>query len=422
MRKEPIRGVRAVSAIVSGNYTGIVSLFKRRKTASVKDTGSITKPSPGMRLYNYELVKLLGEGAYSRVWLGRNDKGDYVAIKVIKPVSGEFLSQRELMILSEEVRRAFEVSYARLLSHSSSIFSHNVVKVLDINMRPVLRYLSGERPYEGASEYRRDPPYLVMEYVSGGSIIDNRRIILASPKMFLCTVKQMVGAVKFVTEALRERIHGDVKPDNILVRAGERLPVPVLTDFGTSINITWEGWLLGTPEYMPPEGLLYPSSSAITSSYDTYSLGLTIYELLTGEIPSTQSLLIAVSRHPLLGSERRSPHITRLSGSFDEPPGQLITAAERVIYSEQLPQRDEIIHRLKALEDELNEGSLKYLRVHDLSVLEEAVSKARQPEETKDLIKDLIRISPTQRPALDVLLKYVDNILSRYNIKCVDIE
>ncbi|GEM_PF-4416331 len=418
MRKEPIRGEQAVRDIISENYTGIISLFKRRKTTSAKDTGSTTEPSPGMRLYAYELIKLLGEGAYSRVWLGRNDKGDYVAIKVIKPISGEFLSQRELMILSEEVRRAFEVSYARLLSHSSSTFSHNVVKVLDINMRPVLRYLSGGRPYENAEEYRKDPPYLVMEYVSGGSIIDNRRIILASPKMFLCTVKQMVGAVKFVTEALRERVHGDVKPDNILVRAGGRFPVPVLTDFGTSINITWDGWLFGTPEYMPPEGLLYPASSAITSSYDTYSLGLTIYELLTGEIPSTQSLLIAVSRHPLLKSERRSPHITRLARSFDEPPGQLITAAEKVIYSEQLPQGDGIIHRLRALEDELNEGSLKQLRIHDLNVLEEAVSKARQPEETKDLVKELIRIGPTQRPALDVLLKYVDNILLSYGIKC----
>lgn len=342
-----------------------------------------------------------------------------MAVKVSKPISGDFPSRREMVILAEEVRRAFEVSYARLVRRAPPEFSDNVVKVLDMNMRPVLRFLSGAQPYRDAEEYRRDPPYIVMEYVPGGSVTDNRRIILASPKMLLCTVRQMVGAVKFITEVLSERVHGDVKPDNILIRSSGPAPVPVLTDFGTSVNITWSGWLYGTPEYMPPEGLLYPASEAVSSSYDTYSLGLTLYELLTGEVPGTQSLLIAVSRHPLLEPERRSPHIIRLASSFNEPPGHLITAAERVIYGESSPQPDGITERLETLEKEFEEGSLRHVRVHDLEVLEEAVSRARQPRELVELIKELVRVSPAQRPSLEGLLKRVDEVSLHYGIKCV---
>ncbi len=397
----------------------LASIFKRRKESFPEPQTDVAKASDKISLHDYELIKPLGEGAYSRVWLGKDTRGKYVAVKVSKPLSGSFLTRKEMAILAEEIRRAFEVSYARATRRSLPEFSDNVVKVLDMNMRPVLRFLSGAQPYRNAEEYRRDPPYIVMEYVPGGSVTDNRRIILASPKMFLCTVRQMVGAVKFVTEVLSERVHGDVKPDNVLIRSSGPAPVPVLTDFGTSVNVTWGGWLYGTPEYMPPEGLLYPASEAVSSSYDTYSLGLTIYELLTGEIPSTQSLLIAVSRHPLLEPERRSPHIERLGKSFNEPPGYLITAVERVIYSEQIPGTDEIIMHLKMLENELEKGSLRHIRRHDLRVLEESVNIARQPREIVGLIKELIRVGPAQRPSLEELLKQVDKVLLNHGIECV---
>ena len=400
----------------------IVAIFRRRRASSPGTTTSMIGASLKVSLHGYEFIKLLGEGAYSRVWLGKDSRGGYVAIKVSKPLSGSFPTQNEMVILAEEVRRAFEVSYARAMRRSSLEFSDNVVRVLDINMRPVLRFLSGTQPYRDAEEYRRDPPYIVMEYVPGGSVTDNRRIILASPKMLLCTIRQMVGAVKFINEVLSERVHGDVKPDNILIRSSGPALVPVLTDFGTSLNITWSGWLYGTPEYMPPEGLLYPASEAVSSSYDTYSLGLTIYELLTGEVPSTQSLLIAVSRHPLLEPERRSPRIVRLTKSFSEPPGNLITAVERIIYSEQSPRSDEIIERLETLEEELEEGSFRHVREHDLGVLEEAVSRVRQPREVVELIRDLVRVSPVQRPSLEGLLKRVDEVLQRYGIKCMSQE
>lgn len=403
-------------------HVRFVSIFKRWKRPVSETSGDVSEASTRIPVQGYELIKLLGEGAYSRVWLGRDIRGGHVAVKVSKPLSGEFPTRKEMMILTEEFRRAFEVSYARLVMHASSEFSDNVIKILDMNMRPVLRFLSGTQPYREAEQYRRDPPYMVMEYIPGGSVTDNRRIVLASPKMLLCTIRQFVGAVKFITEALNERVHGDVKPDNILIRRSGPIPVPVLTDFGTSVNITWDGWLYGTPEFMPPEGLLYPVSEVVSSSYDTYSLGLTVYEILAGEVPSTQSLLIAVSRHPLLESERRSPHIVRLARSFNEPPGKLITAAEKVIYSEQLPRSDEISERLETLEEELEKGSLRHIRAHDLEVLEEAVRKTRQPKDIVGLINELIRISPVQRPGLEELLKRIDEISLHYGIKCVSQE
>lgn len=398
----------------------VALIFKHRKRPSPGTQGSKGEGSDRPSLQGYELVKLLGEGAYSRVWLGRDGKGRYVAVKVSKPLSGGFPKRREMMIVAEEVRRALEVSYARLLRRAPLEFSDNVVKVFDINMRPILRFLSGVEPYKEAEEYLRDPPYIVMEYVRGGSVTDNRRVVLASPKMLLCTVRSIVGAVKFVTDVLSERVHGDVKPDNILIRSSAPHPMPVLTDFGTSVNITWSGWLYGTPEYMPPEGLLYPASRAVASGYDAYSIGLTVYELITGEVPSTQSLLIAVSRHPLLDPDRRSPHIVRLSRSYNIPPGQLITLAERVIYGGQPPGPNEVVERLESLEKELEEGSLRGLRVHDLRVLGEAADRARQPREIVGLVKSLVRASPARRPGLGELLRHIDEILLLYGIKCGD--
>jgi len=341
-----------------------------------------------------------------------------VAVKIAKPLTGDFPTKKEILIIAEEVRRALEVSYARASGRIEPGFTDNVVKVLDMNMRPVLRFLAGRQPYMNADDYRKDPPYIVMEYVPGGSITDNRGTILATPKMFLCTVRQMVGAVKFVTGALREKVHGDVKPDNILVRSSGPLLTPVLTDFGTSINVTWEGWLYGTPEYMAPEGLLYPVSDVVSASYDTYSLGLTIYEILTGEVPTTQSLLIAVSRHPLLEPDRRSPHIARLSRSCSEPPGHLITAVERVVYGEQSPTSEEIAQRLGDLDTELEQGRLSHIRSRDIKILEESVKEARQPPEIIDLVSNLTHVSPSRRPDLSELLKEIDSVIAGHGIEC----
>ncbi len=412
-------GKRARDQALTEVNEHIITIFKRRRKLSPETSTEDTDESIGAALHGYELIKLLGEGAYSRVWLGRDSRGEYVAVKFSKPLSGDFPTQNEMAILTEEVRRAFEVSYARAVRQQVLEFSDNVVKVLDMNMRPILRYLSGSQAYRNIEEYRRDPPYIVMEYIPGGSITDNRRIILASPKMLLCTVRQMLGAVKFVTEALSEKVHGDIKPDNLLIKSSGSVPVPVLTDFGTSVNITWKGWLYGTPEYMPPEGLLYPAGETVSSSYDTYSLGLTIYELITGEVPSTQSLFIAVSRHPLLEPERRSPHIARLAKSFDEPPGNLITAVEKIAYGNQPLRSDEIAVRLNALEEEFEKGALRHVRMHDLRILEEAISRVRQPKEIGTLIKELIRIDPVQRPSLKELIEQIDEIIQNYSIKCV---
>lgn len=145
----------------------------------------------------------------------------------------------------------------------------------------------------------RGIPYLVCEYIDGETLAD--RVTLPNGS-FEASLRNTVAWMREVGEALevlhrRGAVHRDIKPSNILIdRAGRAH----LSDFGLvkldapGTTLTFEGELLGTPAYMSPE-LARGEGAHVDPRSDVFSLGVVLYELLTGERPfrGTRRMVLA---------------------------------------------------------------------------------------------------------------------------------
>ena len=230
----------------------------------------------GQSLGRYTLVERLGEGGMAVVYKAHDTRLDRdVAIKIIR--SGAFPAD-----IMGEVLKRFEREAKSLakLSHP------NIVKVHDY----------GE--HEGS-------PYLVMEYMPGGTLGK----ILGKPIPWQTALRLLLPVARGVEYAHRHGIvHRDIKPANILITENGD---PMLSDFGIAklfeadqtTHLTGTGMAVGTPEYMAPEQ--WDGKPSLQS--DLYSLGIVLYELVTGRKPyianTPMSLLIKQATEPL-----PSPH------------------------------------------------------------------------------------------------------------------
>lgn len=209
-----------------------------------------TPPSFPSAIDRYQIQGLAGQGGMARVFRAWDPKhGRYVAIKMMKP---------EMRQEADAIRR-FRRS-ARALYHLEHPHINRVYSAGDV---------------EGI-------PYLVLEYVEGLSLdkwIEDRKPL--DPRFVVQIMDQIGLAVDHAHS--RGVVHRDLKPSNILVtRDGRRA---VLCDFGLALvlgeaRLTLPGFALGTPRYMAPEQV---RAGHIDSRTDIYALGVTCYELLTGQ-------------------------------------------------------------------------------------------------------------------------------------------
>ncbi len=227
-------------------------------------------PHESGRIGPYKLLQKLGEGGCGVVYMAEQEQPirRRVALKIIK-----------LGMDTKNVIARFEAERQAL-----ALMDHpNIARVLDA----------------GATETGR--PYFVMELVYGVKITDYCDQNRVSMKERLELFIQVCNAVQHAHQ--KGIIHRDLKPSNIMVTMHDGIPVPKVIDFGIAkateqrltdkTLFTSYAQLMGTPAYMSPEQMELSGLNLDTRS-DIYSLGVLLYELLTGHTPfDTADLLKA---------------------------------------------------------------------------------------------------------------------------------
>jgi len=155
-------------------------------------------------------------------------------------------------------------------------------------------------------------PYIVFEYVEGETLKDRIRRLGRLPVSEAVAYAIEIGRALEAAHASR-LVHRDVKPQNVLIDPDGRAKV---TDFGIARSLetqglTATGRVLGTTDYVSPEQAL---GHEVTGQSDIYSLGIVLYEMLTGEVPFNADTQVAVAmkhvRDPLPDVQRRRPEIS----------------------------------------------------------------------------------------------------------------
>src|SRR5262245_24000221 len=223
---------------------------------------------PGDMVGRYKLLERIGEGGFGAVWMAeqREPVKRRVALKVIKLG----MDTRQVIARFEAERQALA-----LMDHP------HIAKVFDA----------------GATEAGR--PYFVMEYIKGVPILEYCDTAALDTPSRLRLFSSVCHAIQHAHQ--KGIIHRDIKPSNVLVTMHDGVPVPKVIDFGiakaTSAELTTRTLftehrqMVGTPAYMSPEQAEMSGLDVDTRS-DIYSLGVLLYELLTGTTPFDRKSLL----------------------------------------------------------------------------------------------------------------------------------
>jgi tRNA A-37 threonylcarbamoyl transferase component Bud32 len=224
-------------------------------TAQTKKRAALSPEEIARRFPELEVLALIGEGGMGAVYKARQTKIErLVALKVLG------FDALDHPAFAERFRR--EAVVLARLDHPS------IVKLYDFGERDGLFFL-------------------VLEFVDGVNLRNLMQQRLLEPKQALAIVPQMCEALQFAHD--EGVVHRDIKPENVLIDSKGRVKI---ADFGLAklvggeardFSLTEVGQVMGTPHYMAPEQLR--GSRDVDHRADIYSLGVVLYEMLTGELP-----------------------------------------------------------------------------------------------------------------------------------------
>lgn len=220
------------------------------------------------RLEYIEIVKKLDAGGSATLYLGVDlNRGEQVAVKELKEhlFKDEYTKQK----FREEANRYLDLEHP------------NIVELVDLILYP-------------------NKGYLVMEYVEGKNLRDYMNTV-TGPLPFqnaALLISETLNALEYAH--YNEVIHMDIKPSNIMLSNSNQIK---LIDFGISYSRDKvnDGSRMGTPYYMSPEQIDWKN---IDERTDIYSLGITLYELISGRLPfksngTTEELLSIIKKEPI---------------------------------------------------------------------------------------------------------------------------
>jgi serine/threonine protein kinase len=227
----------------------------------------------------YEVIRLIGEGGMANVYLAHDTILDRdVAVKVLR---GDLASDEKF------IRR-----FQREAISASSLSHPNIVEIYDVG--------------EDNGDY-----YIVMEYVPGKTLksLIKKRGALTIPEVLDIMLQLTAGVA---TAHASYIIHRDLKPQNVLILDDGMVKI---TDFGIAMalnskELTQTNSVMGSVHYLPPE---QASGSGSTIKSDIYSLGIMMYELLTGKLPfkgeNAVEIAIKQMKEPIPSVRAKNPDI-----------------------------------------------------------------------------------------------------------------
>ncbi len=329
----------------------------------------------GQVLGRYKILEQLGVGGMAAVFKAYDTRLERdVAIKVLR-------TEQFPPAILERIQKRFEREAKALarLSHP------NIVNVHDFG------------DYEGQ-------PFLVMEYLPGGTLKDR----LGKPMAWQEACRILLPIASALTYAHEHGIlHRDVKPSNILFTDRGQ---PRLTDFGIAKILDLEGGEtltstgvgIGTPEYMSPEqGLGNPVNAAT----DIYSLGVVLYEMITGRKPYTadtpMSVVVKHLNEPLprpagfIPSLPKAVEDTLLKSLAKNPQerfqgmGEFSAALEKLLLVESAPSTPDLVGAFRPP----SVSQFSSLSTNDLGALDQGQSRVVVPQKSTPIIS-----SPQRSP------------------------
>ena len=269
----------------AAGFFGATESVTREETASRRE-------GPGTTIGRYKLLQLIGEGGFGSVYMAEQERPvrRKVALKIIK-----------LGMDTKQVIARFEAERQAL-----ALMDHpNIARVLD------------------AGSTEAGLPYFVMELVRGVPITEYCDANSLSTRSRLDLFQAVCSAVQHAHQ--KGIIHRDIKPSNVMVTLHDGTPVPKVIDFGIAKAMnqrltdktlfTEFRQFIGTPQYMSPEQAEM-SGLDVDTRADIYSLGVLLYELLTGTTPFDPERLrsLAFSEiHRLIREEDPHKPSTRVS-------------------------------------------------------------------------------------------------------------
>jgi len=227
----------------------------------------------------YQIIKTIGEGGMANVYLANDTILDrHVAVKVLR---GDLADDEKF------VRR-----FQREAISASSLTHPNIVEMYDVG--------------EDDGNY-----YIVMEYINGKTLksLVKKRGALTLPEV-VDIMTQLTSAIACAHDSYI--IHRDIKPQNVLILEDGRVKI---TDFGIAMalnsnELTQTNSVMGSVHYLPPE---QANGSGATIKSDIYSLGILMYELLTGKIPfkgeNAVEIAIKQMKEPIPSVRKINPDI-----------------------------------------------------------------------------------------------------------------
>ena len=266
--------------------------------------GTLNMEKPGDSIGHYKLLRQIGEGGWGIVFLAQQEEPvrRNLALKAVKPG-----------IETRAVNAQFEVERQTL-----ALMDHpNIAHVFDGGATPAGR------------------PFFVMEFVHGVKITEYCRVKSLATPARLDLFITICDAIQHAHQ--KGVIHRDIKPSNILVaEEANGKPFPKVIDFGIAKSpicqqfsdknfSTADGMLVGTPAYMSPEQAACAPMN-IDPRADVYSLGVLLYELLTGTTPFDYQALLKAGFDQIqsvITTENTAPPSERLSAMSTEDLGKI---------------------------------------------------------------------------------------------------